>query len=89
MLSPNADDAGVWIHQNAWFNVGEFDKGMTQVYSLNDTTNGVYVFVISGSVLIDGNVLQPCDGLGTTRAEQLTMDVITNAQVLVMDLPVN
>lgn len=88
VLSPNADDAGVWIHQNAWFNVGEFDKGLTQAYSLNDTTNGVYVFVISGSVLIDGKVLQPRDGLGITEIDHFTMNAITNAQVLVMEVPV-
>jgi redox-sensitive bicupin YhaK (pirin superfamily) len=26
ILSPNAEDAGVWIHQDAWFHLG-FDKG--------------------------------------------------------------
>jgi redox-sensitive bicupin YhaK (pirin superfamily) len=27
ILSPNAEDAGVWIHQDAWFHLGKFDKG--------------------------------------------------------------
>ncbi len=88
VLSPNADDAGVWIYQNAWFSVGEFDAGATQTYTLNDTDNGVYVFVISGSVVIDGTVLQPRDGLGVTETDTFAMDVITNAQVLVMEVPV-
>ena len=26
IVSPNADDAGVWIHQNAWFHLGDLDK---------------------------------------------------------------
>lgn len=26
ILSPNADDDGVWIHQNAWFHLGKFDR---------------------------------------------------------------
>ncbi len=88
MLSPNVDDAGVWIHQNAWFNVGEFDKGATKTYSLYDVNNGVYVFVIAGSVSINGNVLQPRDGLGITETHKFTMDVIANAQVLVMKVPI-
>jgi hypothetical protein len=25
-FSPNPEDAGVWIHQDAWFHLGEFDK---------------------------------------------------------------
>src|SRR5699024_3733948 len=88
VLSPNVDDAGVWIHQNAWFHVGVFDAGMTKTYTLNDTSNGVYVFVISGSVVIDDHVLQPRDGLGITETDKFTMDVIASAQVLVMKVPV-
>ncbi|WP_367111096.1 pirin family protein [uncultured Psychrobacter sp.] len=88
VLSPNANDAGVWLHQNAWFSVGEFDAGVTKTYTLNDASNGVYVFVISGSVVIDSKVLQPRDGLGITETDKFTMDVISNAQVLVMEVPV-
>ncbi len=87
MLSPNVDEAGVWIHQNAWFSVGEFDQDATQIYKLNGINNGAYVFVISGSVGIDGNVLLPRDGLGITETDKFAMDVIVNAQVLVMEVP--
>ena len=27
ILSPNPYDEGVWIHQNAWFNLAKFEKG--------------------------------------------------------------
>lgn len=88
VLSPNSDDAGVWMHQNAWFSVGEFEQGATQTYTLHDPNNGVYIFVISGSVVIGDTVLQPRDGLGITETIKLSMDVIANAQVLVMEVPV-
>ncbi|MGM8897708.1 MULTISPECIES: pirin family protein [unclassified Psychrobacter] len=88
VLSPSMHDAGVWLYQNAWFSVGEFDAGVTKTYTLNDASNGVYVFVISGSVVIDGNVLQQRDGLGISETDKFTMDVISKAQVLVMEVPV-
>lgn len=88
VLSPNVGDAGVWIHQNAWFSVGEFAQDATQIYKLNDINNGAYVFVISGSVVIDGKVLQPRDGFGVTETDRFMMDVISKAQVLVMEVPV-
>ncbi|WP_201585707.1 pirin family protein [Psychrobacter jeotgali] len=88
VLSPNKDDAGVWIHQNAWFSVGEFEQGVTQSYRLNNTDNGAYVFVISGSVIINDKALQPRDGLAITEVEKFTMEVVSNAQVLVMEVPV-
>ena len=64
VLSPNADDAGVWIHQDAWFSMGNFDKGVTQTYELKNPNNGVYIFVISGKVVVNGNTLDTRDGLG-------------------------
>ena len=36
ILSPRPDDAGVWIHQNAWFSMGNFDKKTKLSYTLKD-----------------------------------------------------
>jgi len=87
VLSPNANDAGVWIHQDAWFSMGEFDKGVMSSYQLKNPSNGVYVFVISGQVVIDNNVLASRDGLGIWDTESFTMDVPAAATVLVMEVP--
>ena len=58
ILSPNADDEGVWIHQNAWFHLGEFDEETTLDYQLKSaSTNGVYAFVIEGNVTIENQEL--------------------------------
>ena len=89
VLSPNADDAGVWIHQNAWFSIGDFDKGVTQSYDLKDPNNGVYVFVISGQVVVNGNTLDTRDGLGVWDTKSFTMDVAEDAKVLVMEVPMS
>ncbi|OLF41759.1 MULTISPECIES: pirin family protein [unclassified Psychrobacter] len=89
VLSPNADDAGVWIHQNAWFSIGDFDKGVTQTYDLKDPNNGVYVFVISGQVVVNGNTLDTRDGLGVWDTKSFTMDVAEDAKVLVMEVPMS
>lgn len=87
VLSPNADDAGVWIHQNAWFSMGDFEQGVTQNYTLNDANNGVYVFVIEGSVTINNNTLNTRDGLGVWDTKSMTMDVLENSKVLIMEVP--
>ena len=87
VLSPNADDAGVWIHQNAWFHMGYFDKGVTQTYDLKDVNNGVYVLVLEGKVTINGNVLDTRDGLGISDVRRFTMDVTEDARVLLMEVP--
>ena len=89
VLSPNADDAGVWIHQNAWFSMGDFDQGQTQTYQLKDTRNGVYIFVISGKAVVNGNTLNTRDGLGVWDTESVTVDVEEAAKILLMEVPVS
>lgn len=87
VLSPDPDDAGVWIHQQAWFSLGDFDRGASQTYTLNRPGNGVYVFVIEGEVKIGDQVLHTRDGLGISDAERFTVDVVDDAKVLLMEVP--
>ncbi|HEY4195961.1 MAG TPA: pirin family protein [Mucilaginibacter sp.] len=87
ILSPNADDAGVWIHQNAWFHLGKFDKGVNTEYSLKDKTNGVYVFVLNGDVKINDELLSTRDGYGIWNADKFSITAETDAEFLLMEVP--
>ena len=89
ILSPNADDEGVWIHQDAWFHLGKFDSGKTSEYKIKKEGNGVYAFILEGDVSINGVKLNKRDGLGITDATQLTIEANTNAEILLMDVPMN
>jgi len=87
ILSPNADDAGVWIYQNAWFHLGKFDKGFSADYSLKANGNGVYAFVLSGDVTINDQPLNSRDGFGIWDVDTLSIQADTNAEFLLMDVP--
>ena len=88
ILSPNADDEGVWIHQNAWFHLGRFDKDFKTQYALKDKNNGVYAFVIKGDVRISGQELNERDGLGVWNVESLDITAISDdAELLLMEVP--
>ena len=87
ILSPNKDDQGVWIHQNAWFNMGKFDQDKEQTYKLNDKNNGVYAFVLEGEVEIAGNKLEKRDGLGVWDTDSIPVKSKTNSKVLLMEVP--
>lgn len=87
VLSPNPDDAGVWIHQNAWFHMGNLEKGFETTYDLKDKTNGVYAFVLEGDVTIGEQALNKRDGYGVWDTERLTIKADSNAKVLLMEVP--
>lgn len=87
ILSPNADDDGVWIHQDAWFHLGNFDKGSETEYTLKKTGNGVYAFVLNGDVTINGQALNKRDGLGVWDTEKLAIKADNDAEILLMEVP--
>lgn len=89
ILSPNPNDQGVWIHQNAWFYMGELSKGWKGNYQLNDKTNGVYFFVIEGDVSIAGQTLNRRDGLGVSEADDIEITTNSDVRLLVMEVPMN
>ena len=71
ILSPNPDDAGVWIYQNAWFHLGKFDKGFSEDYVIKAKGNGVYTFILSGEVTINGQSLKTRDGYGVWNVDKI------------------
>ncbi len=88
IVSPNADDAGVWIHQNAWFHLGNFDKGVTAEYKIKQSGNGVYAFILKGDVTINNQPLNTRDGFGTWDIESIAIVADTDAEILLMEVPV-
>ncbi|AOW09232.1 pirin family protein [Flavobacterium gilvum] len=87
ILSPNPDDAGVWIHQDAWFHLADFEAGFSKQYELKKEGNGIYVFVISGTITADNQELQTRDGLGITDFKTLDIKATTDAKFLLMEIP--
>ena len=87
VLSPNKDDDGVWIHQNAWFNIGEYDKPTTETYSIHKKENGVYLFVIEGKLKIYNQSLEERDGYGLWDTDEIEFTAEKSSKVLLMELP--
>ncbi|MDW3651453.1 MAG: pirin family protein [Bacteroidia bacterium] len=89
ILSPNAEDQGVWIHQDAWFQIGNFESGASDTYKLNKSGNGVYAFVLEGEVSIEGQGLNKRDGFGVWNTDKIEVKANSDAKVLLMEVPMN
>jgi len=87
ILSPDSNDEGVWIHQKTWFNIGSFDANQTIDYTLKNRQNGVYIFIISGEIEIDGLSAQTRDGIGITESDDVKINVVKPTEILVMEVP--
>jgi len=89
ILSPHEGEPGVWINQDAWFHMGELDKDRTASYTLKQTGNGVYVFVLEGKIEINGQVLGKRDGLGVWDISELQVQADEASKILLMEIPMN
>ncbi|NGY35908.1 pirin family protein [Flavobacterium sp. XN-5] len=87
VLSPNKEDQGVWIHQDAWFHIGKFDKGNSEQYKIKKEGNGVYAFILDGEVEIDGQKLSKRDGMGIYDTDSINVKATENARILLMEVP--
>ena len=88
ILSPKVDDAGVWIHQEAWFHLGKFDNNYSTDYKLKKKGNGVYAFVLNGDFIIEGQALNTRDGFGIWDIENLHIKANSqDAELLLMEVP--
>ncbi len=88
ILSPNPNDEGVWIHQDAWFHLGKIDANITLPYSFKKAGNGVYAFVLNGSFEIEGQVLSNRDAMGITDANEIQIKSLQEqSEILLMEVP--
>ncbi len=89
ILSPNRDDEGVWIHQDAWFHLGEFENETASTYQLKKEGNGVYFFVLEGNVEVQGENLNKRDGFGVWDTSSIAFIAAKGAKFLAMEVPMN
>jgi quercetin 2,3-dioxygenase len=90
ILSPNPNDAGVWIHQDAWFHLGNFEKDFKTDYKIKKIGNGVYAFIIKGEATIGDQKLDNRDGFGIWNIDQFSITANSNdTEILLMEVPMS
>ncbi len=89
VVSPDKDDAGVWIHQDVWFHMGDFDSEKEVNYKMHRPGQGVYAFVLNGNAEIAGQTVSTRDGLGVWGTDDLTIRTEKGTRILLMEVPMN
>lgn len=90
IVSPRSNgNDGVTVQQNAWFNLGDIDQGKQLSYDIKRKENGVYVFVLKGEVTIENQKLNTRDGLGVWETDSISITAGSNAEILLMDVPMD
>jgi redox-sensitive bicupin YhaK (pirin superfamily) len=87
IVSPDSNGEGTWIHQDAWFHLGKFDKGVSTEYELKKKGNGLYAFILNGEIKINGENLNTRDGLGIWSVDKVSIKANSGCEFLLMEVP--
>ncbi|UYQ93146.1 hypothetical protein MKQ68_23985 [Chitinophaga horti] len=87
LISPDKTDNALWINQDAWFSIGQFDAGKELVYTPKEEYNGAYIFVLEGSVEIEGETLHRRDAIGISNYSAASIKALEAAKFLIIDIP--
>lgn len=87
LVAPD-DRQALFINQQCWMTLRNLSVGSGASYQKKKTGQGVYVFVISGSVFVNGQLLGERDAAGWKHADLLSIQSDSNASILCIEVPV-
>lgn len=79
----------LYVHQQAYFNMGDFTEDTKTTYTLHNQNHGAYIFVISGTVFVDSEKLTDRDAIGVWETESIELDIKKNSRILLIEVPMN
>lgn len=88
LVGPQKGNAKTWINQNAYLSMGKMQKGSSHNYKLNDNNNGIYMFLISGSISIGDIFLDSRDAIGILETESVSFKVENDSEILIIEVPI-
>ncbi|MEM6686452.1 MAG: pirin family protein [Bacteroidota bacterium] len=79
----------LWIHQDAYISLGNFDAAQTVKFTLNNPVHGIYVFLLEGEISIGDETLTAKDALGIWETNTVNITIHKDAKILVVEVPMN
>jgi redox-sensitive bicupin YhaK (pirin superfamily) len=79
----------LYIHQNAEIILGNLEMGKRVNYKFTSKWNGAYIFIINGSLLIDGDEVFNRDAIGIYDTDEITIEALENTDFILIEVPMN
>lgn len=89
VVSPEKNSDAVWINQDSYFSLANLEKGKELEYKMNLAGNGVYLFLIDGTIAFDGEIFEKRDGIGISEADNFKIQAKENSEILFIEVPMN
>lgn len=87
LVSPDGVEGSMWMHQNGYFSMIDLEADRTTSYQLHDKNNGIYLFLISGSLHVEGRELSPRDGAEIHGVASIDIEAREPVELLCIEIP--
>ncbi len=90
LIQPTTAEGTLRLQQNAWFKMAKFDSDKETTITVEDPkNNGIYIFLLNGSIEVDGNSLQTRDAIGIWDTDKVSIKTNDKSEFLIMEVPMN
>lgn len=87
ILSPHANESGVWIYQDAWIYMGNFTTDTDCIYKVHSANTGTYTMVIEGEISIESIALSKRDAIGIWNSDEIRIRAHAHSKILIIEVP--
>jgi redox-sensitive bicupin YhaK (pirin superfamily) len=88
LVSPEGENNSLIINQNAYLSYIDLEKGREIQYSKKSIENGLYIFVLSGTCILDDIHINALDGVGLKQNNRIDLLAKEDCQFLVIEMPI-
>ncbi len=89
LISPDRQDGSLWINQDAYFSMADLDAGSKAIYPVKKQGNAIYLFLIRGQAMIDGELANERDAIGLFDLSSIDIEALDNIQILCIEVPLD
>jgi redox-sensitive bicupin YhaK (pirin superfamily) len=87
LVSPDGREDSLSIHQDAFISQITLGAGSEGEYALKKEGNGIFIFVVSGSVLVEEETLHDRDAIGLAGYSTVLIRSDKACELLVVEVP--
>ena len=87
VVSPQHNEGGVWINQDARFALAKLDAGKEIVFEQKFKGSGVYLFLLDGQIEAGGTKIGRRDALGITESDHVKIKANADSEILAIEIP--
>lgn len=88
IITPTGNDGTLFIYQDSYVSIGHWTKESYLKYTVKSITNGIFIFVIEGSVRIGDMNFKKRDAAEITEINEVEIEIQDNSTILIMEVPV-